>query len=113
MKLHRPIVIMPVATLFLFAIVSVAGAADSRADRPVKVAKEDAEFVREAATGGLGGVHRLWRLRRPVQERLGGAVRRRQAVAPGAAATGPAGARAARRAHGAANGRRGLWQLLE
>ena len=45
------------------------------------------------AGDGRGGLHRLRRLRGGVPERLGHAVRRRQGVAPGPAAAGPAGAR--------------------
>ena len=43
---------------------------------------------------GLRRLHRLRRLRRGVQERVGGALRRRQGLAPRAAAAGPARARA-------------------
>ena len=53
--------------------------------------------ARRAETGdGRGRLHRLRRVRGGLQERLGDAVRRRQGLAPGAAAAGPARARAAR-----------------
>ena len=61
-----------------------------------------------------GRVHRLRRLRRRLQERLGGALHGGQDRAPGAAAAGPArAASAASRAMVDADGRRGLRRLLE
>ena len=62
---------------------------------------------------GLGRVHRLRRLRRRLQERLGAPVRERQDLAPGPAAAGTGRADAPRRGDGRAGRRRRLRQLLE
>ena len=62
---------------------------------------------------GLGGLHRLRRLRRRLQERVGAPVHGREDHAPGAAAAGSAGALPARRLDDRAGGRGRLRQLLE
>ena len=62
---------------------------------------------------GFRGVHRLRRVRRGLQECRGAPVHQRQNHAPRAAAAGRARARAARRAHGRADGSRRIRQLLE
>ena len=62
---------------------------------------------------GLGRLHRLRRLRRGLQERVGAPVHEREDLAPGAAAAGPAGAPPPRRRDDRAGRRRRVRQLLE
>ena len=71
----------------------------------IPIARDLAEQAMDSAA-----VHRLWRLRGRVQERVGGAVHLGQDHPPGAAAPGTSRTRPARRAHGRADGRRGLRQ---
>ena len=62
---------------------------------------------------GLGGLHRLRRLRRGLQERVGPPVHERQDLAPGPAASGADRARHTRRGDDRTGRRGGLRQLLE
>ena len=62
---------------------------------------------------GRGAVHRLRRVRRGVQERVGGPVHVRQDRAPGPAAPGPGRAQEPRAEYGGTDGRRRLRVLFE
>ena len=62
---------------------------------------------------GLGGVHRLRRLRRGLQERVGGALHVGEGQPPGAAAPGTGRARRAGREHGRPSRPRRVRQLLQ
>ena len=62
---------------------------------------------------GCGRVHRLRRVRRRVPERLGDAVRRREARPPAQPAAGPARALAPHAGDGQRDGRRGLRRVHE
>ena len=62
---------------------------------------------------GLGGLHRLRRVRRGLQERLGAPVHEREDLPPRPAAAGPGRARPPRGRDGRAGRRRRLRELLE
>src|SRR5579859_3651686 len=62
---------------------------------------------------GLGGLHRVWRVRCLVQKRVGVAVCRRQDQPARLFAPGPSRARSAGRSDGAPDGRRRLRKLFE